>query len=299
KMQGFWILLLAVLIMYTYATKNLNHGQELSFQLPTWVVTLEFEANWKQNKSKKDVLWNTSSTAKRGIVTGDDDKRRFIIYSVTFDDNGTYIRRNSEKKEKLSVNISQILNTQHCVAGQNVTISLAGLKKDNATLIHKKNNTYITLVEHGSPVSNYMGRIQVADDSITVLNVGVSDKGFYIIRDSKNRIVKKTLLILDGKKGNPLYALLLLLGIPFCGCCCKKLCKDDTSQSTTTTDVKYDAETSQLTSPAEPAPGYTPVYPAGGASSVYPPPNPALPPQPPYGGYPATDNLTCYPPPTL
>lgn len=63
------------------------YGERLSIKLPVGAEKLQFTS---PDETKQDVLWSRLSTHKRGVVTGRDDDRKFIIYSVTFDDQGIY-----------------------------------------------------------------------------------------------------------------------------------------------------------------------------------------------------------------
>ncbi|XP_026790886.1 uncharacterized protein LOC113539365 [Pangasianodon hypophthalmus] len=313
-MQGFWILLLAVHIMYSFAAttttktyhEKLMYGQQLSIRLPTGAENLEYVS---ADESQKNVLWSRFSITKRGIVIGRDDNRKFEILSVTFEDQGTYTVYNFWNK-KISIHLLKVITKtgiQDCVAGETLSISLSGVSKNNATLHFSNDDFNLTLVERGSPVGNlhpeYMGRIQVTSNSIEVLNVNVSDVGNYTLRDRLNRKVKIISMRLvdhhEGVNAGPLMGLLMLLGIPPCiYCCCRKKICNKRSQHTTTTTTTTVMLDNQINPPgppvdyanstaiAGPTPVYTPGYPAVG--TVHPPPNPTFPPQPPYSGYPAT-----------
>ncbi|XP_058238029.1 uncharacterized protein LOC131347700 isoform X2 [Hemibagrus wyckioides] len=316
KMQTFWILLLAAqfacscfaFLTKTYLEQRM-YGDQLSIRLSSGAEKLQFTS---ADEREQEVYWSRSSKAKRGVVTGRNDDRKFVIHSVTFDDEGTYTVMNYWNS-KSSIHYLKVItkrSSQDCVAGESLSIYLLGLPKNDATLHFSNHDFNLTLVERGSPVGNlhpeYMGRVQVTKTSIEVLNINVSDVGNYTLRDPLNRKVRIISMNLvdshGGSNAGPLAALLLLLGIPPCICCCcrKRICKK-TSQSntnnTTTTTVKYDNQINPPGPPpaygspeasAGPTPGYTPGYPAMGESIVHPPPNPVFPPQPPYSGYPAT-----------
>ncbi|XP_053535825.1 uncharacterized protein LOC108262792 [Ictalurus punctatus] len=313
-MQGFWILLLAVYATFCSAAntnlpkthhEKLMFGDQLSIWLPVEAQTLEFIS---ATTSQKNVLWSRSSITKRGIITGRDSTRKFVILSVTFDDQGTYTLFNFWNT-KISIHLLKVSakrESQYRVPGETLRISLGNLSKNDATLHFLNEDFNLTLVDHGLPVANlnpeYMGRIRVTSNSIEVLNVNVSDVGNYTLSDRLNHKVKIiSMHLVDHHVGvnvGPFMGLLMLLGIPPCiFCCCrKKVCRKSSQPTTTavnTTTVTYDNQIhppgppptyTNPAAPAGPTPGYTPGYPVG----TFPPPNPTFPPQPPYGGYPAT-----------
>ncbi|XP_047668594.1 uncharacterized protein LOC113642464 isoform X3 [Tachysurus fulvidraco] len=314
KMQTFWILLFALQIKYscldfitpkTYYEQRM-YGEQLSIRLSSGAEKLQFTY---LNEREQEILWSKSTKAKRGVVTGRNDDRKFVIASVTFNDEGTYSVLNIWNR-KLSIHYLKVItkkSSQDCVAGESLSIYLLGLPEIDATLHFSNQDLNLTLVKSGTPVGNshpdYMGRIKVTSSSIELLNVNVSDVGNYTLSDRLNRKVRIVSMNLvdshPGLKAGPLAALLLLLGIPPCICCCcrKRICKK-TSQNTTNTNstVKYD---NQIIPPGPPpaydspavsagsTPGYPRGYPAVGESTVHPPPNPAFPSQPPYSGSPA------------
>ncbi|KAM9476569.1 uncharacterized protein Hap1MRO34_009644 isoform 1-T4 [Clarias gariepinus] len=313
-MQAFWILLVAVHVTYSYAAitsakthhEQLMYGERLSIKLPVGAEKLQFTS---PDETKQDVLWSRLSSPKRGVVTGRDDDRKFIIYSVTFDDQGIYTVVNfwGKKLADYLVKVVTKRSSQDCVAGETFKITLGDLRRNDATLHFSNEDFNLTLVKHGSPVGNshpdYLGRIRVTDYNIEVLNVNVSDVGNYTLTDRLNRTAKLIFMNLVDKHpgigAGPLAALLLLFGIPPCICCCcrKRICKKS-GQTTTanTTTVKLDGQVippgpppAYVSLPANPTPGYTPGYPTVGENIVHPPPNPTFPPQPqpPYSGYPA------------
>ncbi|KAG7333805.1 hypothetical protein KOW79_002212 [Hemibagrus wyckioides] len=318
KMQGFWILLLAVHIISlhldscaAFTTTKTNHeelmyGQQLSIRLPAEAYKLEFMS---VDRSETEVLWTRFSITKKGIVLGSNSNKEFVLRSVTFEDQGTYTLFN-HWNQKLSIHLLKVVakrSIQNCVAGESLNIYLSGLAKNDATLHFSNQDFSLTLVERGSPVGNlhpeYMGRVQVTKTSIEVLNVNVSDVGNYTLSDRLNRTIKIISMNLvdypEGVNAAPFMGLLMLLGIPSCMFCyCrKKGCRKNsqpttTTINTTTNTVNYDNQINPPGPPpgypAAPTPGYSPGYPAVGESIVHPPPNPTFPPQQPYSGYPAT-----------
>ncbi len=90
------------------------------------------------------------------------------------------------------------------VAGETLSISLAGLKQSDATLHFYSNYSSVTLVEIGVPVGrnhpDYIKRLKVNSESIQILNVNTSDVGRYELTDLKGRLVSNNTMILVGKK---------------------------------------------------------------------------------------------------
>ncbi|XP_060728942.1 DNA-directed RNA polymerase II subunit RPB1-like isoform X1 [Tachysurus vachellii] len=314
-MEGLWILLLAVHIIYYCAAftttktyyEELMYGQTLSIRLPDDAVSLEFIS---VDESRTDVLWSKASITKRGTVSGSNSDKRFVIHSVTYDDQGKYTLINYWH-QKTSIHLLMVVakrSIQNCVAGESLNIYLGGLPTVDATLRFSNQDLNLTLVERGSAVGNfhpdYMGRIKVTSSNIQLLNVNVSDVGSYTLSDRLNRKIKIISMNLvdhhEGVSAGPLMSLLILLGIPpciFCYCrkkTCRKNNQPTTTINTTTATVKYDNQINPpgpppgYANPAAPTAGYTPGYTPVGESTVHPPPNPTFPPQQPYSGYPAT-----------
>lgn len=69
--------------------EELVYGEKLSIRLSVGSEKLQFTS---VNETKQDVLWSRFSAPKRGIVTGKlmSNYRKFIIRSITFDNQGTY-----------------------------------------------------------------------------------------------------------------------------------------------------------------------------------------------------------------
>ncbi|XP_027001796.2 uncharacterized protein LOC113642464 isoform X4 [Tachysurus fulvidraco] len=297
KMQTFWILLFALQIKYscldfitpkTYYEQRM-YGEQLSIRLSSGAEKLQFTY---LNEREQEILWSKSTKAKRGVVTGRNDDRKFVIASVTFNDEGTYSVLNIWNR-KLSIHYLKVItkkSSQDCVAGESLSIYLLGLPEIDATLHFSNQDLNLTLVKSGTPVGNshpdYMGRIKVTSSSIELLNVNVSDVGNYTLSDRLNRKVRIVSMNLvdshPGLKAGPLAALLLLLGIPPCICCCcrKRICKK-TSQNTTNTNstVKYD---NQIIPPGPPPAYDSPAVSAGSTPNPLYPPGSGFPPaQPP------------------
>lgn len=63
------------------------YGEQLSIRLPSGAEKLQFTY---MDEIEQEILWSRSTKAKRGVVTGRNDDRKFVIASVTFNDEGTY-----------------------------------------------------------------------------------------------------------------------------------------------------------------------------------------------------------------
>uniref|UniRef100_A0A8B9KJ87 Uncharacterized protein n=1 Tax=Astyanax mexicanus TaxID=7994 RepID=A0A8B9KJ87_ASTMX len=303
-MWRIWILLCSALLAESQNADYVEvlFGHQLSIRIPSVRSdSLEFTS---ADETQHYTIWS-KVVSKRGSVIGSGDDRRFVIYSVTFDDQGTYTRKNFWDKVTAVTKLKVLpkRSSRDCVAGETLGISLEGIRRDEASLRFSRDNENVMLVDRGSPVRDhpdYIGRIKLTTNRIEVLNVNVTDEGNYTLFDGKNRkAVTIRMFIVDHHPPNhaPFMALLLLLGIPagVCCCCRKRICRKN-SQGTATTTVQShkvvvppgpppDYNTPMV--PAGPGPMYTPGYPAPGESQVHPPPNPAYPVQPQYGGQPA------------
>ncbi|XP_072533180.1 uncharacterized protein [Salminus brasiliensis] len=306
-MWRLWILLCTASLAESQKTDyvELPFGHQLSIKLSlTRSDSLEFTS---VDESQHYTVKSSFVTSKRGTVTGSGDSRRFIISSVNFDDEGTYIQKNFWNKVTsiTKVKVLHKRGTRDCVPGETLSIWLDGIRKDEASLRFSNEDVNLMLVERGSPVKNlpdYFGRIKVTSSSIQVLNVNVSDVGNYTLFDGQDRrAVTIRMYLVDHHEGidaSPLMALLLLLGIPagVC-CCCRKKIFRKSSQSTAMTTIHSQNMISppgpppaynHPVAPVGPGPIYTPGYPAPGESQVHPPPpNPGYPVQPQYGREPA------------
>ncbi|XP_049337391.1 uncharacterized protein LOC103026353 isoform X1 [Astyanax mexicanus] len=312
-MWRIWILLCSALLAESQNADYVDvlFGHQLSIRMPSVRSdSLEFTS---ADETQHYTIWS-KVVSKRGSVIGSGDDRRFVIYSVTFDDQGTYTRKNFWDKVTAVTKLKVLpkRSSRDCVAGETLRISLEGIRRDEASLRFSRDNENLMLVDRGSPVRDhpdYIGRVKVTTNSIEVLNVNVTDEGNYTLFDGKNRkAVTIRMFIVDHHPPNhaPFMALLLLLGIPagVCCCCRKRICRKN-SQATATTTVQShnvvvppgpppDYNTPMV--PAGPGPMYTPGYPAPGESQVHPPPNPAYPVQPQYGGQPAMPPNPMYTP---
>uniref|UniRef100_A0AAY5EN75 Immunoglobulin V-set domain-containing protein n=1 Tax=Electrophorus electricus TaxID=8005 RepID=A0AAY5EN75_ELEEL len=233
---------------------QLKHGFQLSFKLLKEAQSLEFSA---LNGKVQYTIWSSSVKPKKGQVTGWGNDKRFIIKSVTFDDQGNYTQKSLKRTVLVNVKVKE------CVAGETLKIPLRGLTSRQATLDFYSHDLNLTLVDHGLPIGkshpNYYERLKVTTETIEVLNVSVSDMGNYTLQDDRGRKVLMVIMKLvdhHEKKLNPLVALMLLLGIPagVC-CCCRKRIFKKSGHPTTTTNV----QSGNLIPPPGPPPSYNTV----------------------------------------
>ncbi|XP_017565615.1 uncharacterized protein LOC108434763 [Pygocentrus nattereri] len=169
---------------------ELQFGDTLSIKLPVEAETLTFTS-----KSQNDTIWPSSTRPNRGNVSGLDDKRSFIINTVNFDDQGTYIQRNHWNARTYATEVKVLSRryTQDCVTGKTLSISLNGLEKDQVSLRFSNKKVDHMLVERGSPVGNLSGnynQISVTNSDIQVLNFSVLHVGQYTLLDGQGRVAK-------------------------------------------------------------------------------------------------------------
>ncbi|KAI4881222.1 hypothetical protein NFI96_033458 [Prochilodus magdalenae] len=213
---------------------ELKYGQELSIKLPNQATTLELTP---QDESIKKIIWPSSVRLQRGQIRGTGADRRFVISAVNFDDQGTYTVLNNMDQAYFvtKVKVQTATETERHMAGETLSISLHGLKKEEASLHFSKEEKQLMLVEKGSPVQNltdYHERIKVTNSSIQLLNVSESDGGKYTLFDGRDR--KASVITLSLIK--PLtwtnvaiiivFLLLVAISVGFCYYCKKKrMCK--------------------------------------------------------------------------
>ncbi|XP_019939434.2 uncharacterized protein [Paralichthys olivaceus] len=298
--------------------ERLAHGRQLKIYLSKSCEKLEFIP--ADNPRRTSVYWEKGRTSlSKGRMSGTGTDRRWYIEKVTYEDQGTYIQRDFWNKEisTFKVAVTTRRNYLKCVAGDSLYVSLEGIDLADAGLVFSGEGANVTLVRDGAPVSqdlpDYWDRVQTHSLNIEIKHVNYSDQGQYSLMDRKGRLVSVTRMDLTDRReatdGNPLLALLLLLGIPagICCCCRKKIFK---KKSTTAATLQMTPDTVHVP-PVGPSPPYCapgqpgPVYYQGPnpgmAPTVYPPPpaagqgqwngpppspgfNPAYPPQNP--GYP-------------
>lgn len=323
------ILLAAALRVESYAVHDINerlaHGRQLKIYLPKSAEKLEFTPS--EEPSKTFLFWEKGRVRmSKGRVSGTGSDRRWYIDKVTYEDQGTYIQRDYWNKEISSVKVA--VTTRHnylkCVAGENLEISLEGIDLADAFLTFSGEAANVTLVRDGARVSqdlpNYWDRVQTHSRNIEIKNVNHSDEGYYTLRDRRDRVVSVTRMDLTDKHddvGNPLFALLLLLGIPagICCCCRKKIFKKKPTTALTLQSspqavhpppggpagpcppyntpgqpVMYypgaDPSMGPTIHPPQPSPGpgqWNGPPPSPGFNPAYPPQNPAFPSYPPAG----------------
>ncbi|KAG7333804.1 hypothetical protein KOW79_002211 [Hemibagrus wyckioides] len=185
---------------------NVNHlevtyGQQLSIMMMSVTEKLEFTP---VNKQQSNMIWSRNVKPIKGEVISSGEEKRFIIKSVTFDDQGNYTEWNFWANVA-SVHVVKVLSKrriQGCMPGKNLSISMDGLLKDDVKLQFFGKDFNLTLVERGLPVGNnqfgYWGRIHVATKTIQVLIVDGSDVGKYILSDRENNTVMIVTLSMFG-----------------------------------------------------------------------------------------------------
>uniref|UniRef100_A0A8C1MY82 Wu:fc21g02 n=1 Tax=Cyprinus carpio TaxID=7962 RepID=A0A8C1MY82_CYPCA len=215
------------------------HGHQLTLDLPERTKRLEFVS---ADESEEFTIWEHKSFSFRpdkpskGEVSSTSKGWTFRIRHVTFDDQGSYTLYN-HFGSTISSYIVKVKTSREVIdriAGETLSISLAGLKQGDATLHFYSNYSSVTLVENGVPVGrnlpDYLNRLKVNSETIQILNVNASDLGRYELTDLKGRLVSNnTMILVDQHDFAPNKGLiaLLLLGIPggICYCCRKRICK--------------------------------------------------------------------------
>ncbi|XP_062244048.1 wu:fc21g02 [Platichthys flesus] len=318
------ILLAAALSVESYTShdsERLGHGRQLKIYLSKSCEKLEFTP--ADGLSRTQIYWEKGRTRPdKGRVSGTGTDRRWYLDKVTFEDQGTYVQTDFWHNELSSfkVAVTTKLNYLKCVAGESLFIPLEGIDLADADLAFSGESANVTLVRDGAPVArdlpDYWDRVQTHSMNIEIRHVNHSDEGHYSLRDRKSRLVSVTRMDLtdhhERTEGNPLMALLLLLGIPagICCCCRKKIFK---TKGTTAGTLQMTPDTFHpppgpigpsppYIAPGQPGPVYYPGSNPSMAPTVYPPPpvagpgqwngpppatgfNPGYPPQNP--GYPA------------
>lgn len=307
---SFLFLLVLTIGVESYAVRDvferLAHGRQLKIFLPKSAERLEFiPAN---DPGKTFLYWQRSGTRiSKGRVSGTGTDRRWYLDKATFEDEGTYTQRDFWDHEISTLKVAIITRHNYVkrIPGESLSVSLEGIELADATLLFSGDVANVTLVKHGSPVSQdipeYWDRVKPRVQSIDIQNVNTSDVGRYTLIDQRNRVVSVTRMDLTDHHemvdGNPLLALLLLLGIPvgICCCCRKKIFKK--SAASTTTTFQATPETVHVPpGPAGPPPAYGGVSPGPAGPVFYnntgPGPDPSM-------GYqgPATGPMV-HPPPS-
>ncbi|KAK7930081.1 hypothetical protein WMY93_006476 [Mugilogobius chulae] len=278
---------------------RLPHGRQLKIYLPKSTEKLEFIPfdDPRQTLTYWDKRRSSSWTMK-GHVSGSGNDRRWYLDGVTYDDQGTYIQKDYWDKEMSTLKVAVTAKNNYIkrVAGRSLYVSLEGIRQEDATLKFSGESANVTLVRDGALVSqelpDYFDRVRFSSRNIEIVSVNVSDVGHYHLFDRKGRLVSMTRLDLTDKEeseGNPLLALLLLLGIPagVCCCCRKKIFK---SKSTTAQTVQSTPGVIISPGPTGPSPPYNQPTPGGYyptpatdlGPAIHPPPSPSMNP-----GYPA------------
>ncbi|KAI3353222.1 hypothetical protein L3Q82_019263, partial [Scortum barcoo] len=263
--------------------ERLAHGRQLKIFLAKGAEKLEFTPAYEPSKTflywERDIIRMT-----RGRVSGTGSDRRWYIDQVTYEDQGTYTQKAFWNNEisVVKVAVTPRHNYVKCVAGESLYISLEGIDLADAVLSFS-GETNVTLVRDGTRVSqdlpDYWDRVQTHSKNIEIKNVNYTDQGRYTLKDRRDRLVSITRMDLtdhhDSENGNPLLALLLLLGIPagICCCCRKKIFKKKAPAA-----AMLQTNPQVVNSPAGPPPYYSPGQPGLGFNPAYPQQNPAYPP---------------------
>ncbi|XP_022612939.1 uncharacterized protein LOC111230469 [Seriola dumerili] len=306
------ILLAAALSVESYTVQDherLAHGRQLKIFLSKSAEKLEFTP--ADDPSQTFLYWEkVRIRTSKGRVSGTGSDRRWYIDKVTYEDQGTYVQKDFWDKEisTFKVAVTPRRNFVKCVAGGSLYISLEGIDLADSILLFSGQAANVTLVRDGAPVSqdlpDYWDRVQTHSQNIEIRNVNYTDEGHYVLKDRRNRVVSVTRMDLtdqhDYSGGNPLMALLLLLGIPagICCCCRKKIFKKKATNAASlqNTPVAVQAPPS---GPVGPSPPYsTPGQPGAVyyhspdpslGPTVHPPPSTAGPGQwngpPPYPSF--------------
>ncbi|XP_069564435.1 uncharacterized protein [Brachyistius frenatus] len=240
------ILLAAALSVESYAVHDINerlaHGHQLKIYLPKSAEKLEFIP--ADDPGQTYPFWEKGKLRMtKGRVSGTGSNRRWYIDKVTYEDQGTYVQRDFWDKElsAIKVAVTPRHNYMKCVAGESLYISLEGIDPASAGLSFSGEAANVTLVHDGARVSqdlpDYWDRVDTHSMNIEIRHVNHSDEGRYTLRDRRDRVVSITRMDLTDHRespGNPLMALLLLLGIPagICCCCRKKIFQKSSAAAT-------------------------------------------------------------------
>lgn len=291
--------------------ERLQHGRRLRIYLPKSTEKLEFIP--ADDPRQIMVYWDKHRHSRpiRGSISGSGNDRHWYLDQVTYDDQGTYTQKDFWDKEMstLKVAVSAKNDFIKRIPGESLSIPLDGIRAEEASLSFSGEGGNFTLVRDGARVSqdlpDYFDRVRTHSRTIEILAVNVSDVGRYRLTDRKDRLVSVTKMDLtdhhDTVNGNPLMALLLLLGIPagICCCCRKKIFKSKaTTAHTIQTSPGAVLPPSGPTGPCppynQPQPGYYPPPGTDLGPSIHPPP-PA--PGPQWNGPPPSPGFNpAYPP---
>ncbi|XP_072533181.1 uncharacterized protein [Salminus brasiliensis] len=192
-MWGFGILLCAAIFTESCADETVFFGQKLSVAMSAIAKKLEFVS---VDKSQNYTLWSSSQGPRKGKVEQWSSGKNFIVNSASFDDEGNYTEWSDNWSFVTTVKVLSLIDTKTCEVGQTLTISLDGLRKDDASLHFSSGALNLMLVHQGSLMwnSNFKDRIKVTSNSIQVLKVKALDVGKYTLMDGKGRPAKITTL---------------------------------------------------------------------------------------------------------
>ncbi|TKS69359.1 hypothetical protein D9C73_003423 [Collichthys lucidus] len=245
--------------------ERLDHGRQLKIYLPKSAEMLEFTPADRPGETY--LYWENRHRVVKGRLSGTGSDRRWIIDSVTYQDEGTYTQKDYWKKEisTVKVAVTPRRNFVKHIAGENLKINLDGIKLGDATLQFSGEAGNFTLVRDGARVSqdlpDYFDRVVTQHNSIIIKHVNYTDIGRYTVKDRKDRVVSVTRMDLtdhhESTGASPLMALLLLLGIPagVCCCCRKKIFKKKATPASTL-QASPDVVHPPPVGPVGPAPPY-------------------------------------------
>ncbi|XP_075904924.1 uncharacterized protein LOC142903261 [Nelusetta ayraudi] len=326
-MYSLGVLIAAALILGCHSVRvhqeRVVHGRQLKIYLPKNADQLDFSQD--SSFANPVALWHKGRlSANIGRVAGSGNDRRWYLEKVIYANEGRYVLKDWRGTELSMIDVSVVARTNNvkCVAGENLRISLEGISSQDAALVLSGNTENRTLVYRGQPSSQDVsswGRLEITSTNIVIKHVNYTDEGLYFLKDYSNRVVSFTKMELveahEYSDGNPLLALLLLLGIPagICCCCRKKIFKKKATNATMLQTTPHVVHTPPAIGPTGPCPPYAtpgqpgPVYhqgynpnmnpgvqpppggvagpgqwtgppPAAGFNPVYPPLNPVYPP---------------------
>ncbi|XP_042615215.1 uncharacterized protein LOC109065249 isoform X1 [Cyprinus carpio] len=321
QMLSVWTLLstaICAVSVSAISQRLVYHGHLLTLDLPERTQRLEFV---NANESERLTIWEHTnsfrpSNPNKGYVSSVGKGWTFRIQRVTFDDEGSYTLFNHFGSAISSYIVKVKPNREFIdrIAGETLTIPLAGLKQGDAKLHFYSNYSSLILVESGVPVGRnlpeYTNRLKVTTENIQILKVNVSDLGRYELTDHKGRLVSNsTLMLVDHRdySANKGLLALLLLGIPggICFCCRKRICKScrstksdtNTGQlNTVPVSVPCSSTMSDPVGPGNTGQGYIAGYPPNPDQGQIQHPYPGQPAVPPNPGFYSDYQNPVYPP---
>ncbi|XP_008316026.1 uncharacterized protein LOC103384322 [Cynoglossus semilaevis] len=249
-----------------HGRERLAHGRMLKIYLSKNCHSLVFEP--AHDVGARNVYWvKGRTTSTKGHVSGTGSERRWYLDKVTYEDEGSYIQ--ADLWDNLISTVRVVVTPRHIyekrMLDESFYISMEGIQLYEATLVYTGEDGNVTLVRDGmiqqGNLINFGGQVKTHSYSGIEITLTNTSQGLYTLRDRKGRVVSITKMELtDHHDGNPLLALLLLLGIPagVCCCCRKKIFKKKATMATTNQST---SDTVHLppTGPVGPSPPYTTV----------------------------------------